>query len=110
MIVELIEVVLNSMLTLVSPEKAAEKVKDTNTSKFTKSMLITLFSLLYGAVLVGISFFLVLTPNALYKALATILIIFLIYCLAIFYYRILKRKWFIDYYITIKYTSSKDNY
>lgn len=92
MLLELIEVILDSMLTLVSPEKTAEKVKDINTSKDAKSMLIILFTLLYGAALVGISFSLVLIPDVLYKVFATILIIFLIYCLFVFYYRIFKYK------------------
>lgn len=37
--VELIEVVLDSMLTLVSPEKTTEKIKDINTSKPIKNLL-----------------------------------------------------------------------
>lgn len=92
MILELIEVILDSMLTLVSPEKTAEKIKDINTSKPAKRILIVLFTLIYGMALIGISFYLVLTPDIVYKALAALLIIFLLYCLFVFYYRIFKDK------------------
>ena len=91
-IVELIEVVLDSMLTLVSPEKTAEKIKDTNTSRATKNLLIVLFILIYGVALVGMVFSLILVPDVLYKVFAVILIIFLLYCIFIFYNRIFTCK------------------
>lgn len=92
MIIELIEVVFSSILNLISPEKTADKVKDINTSKSAKSMLIILFTLIYGATLIGIAFSIVHTTEILYRVFAMILIIFLLYCLFVFYYRIFKYK------------------
>ena len=90
-IVELIEVMLESMLILISPEKTAEKVIDINTRKPTKRMLIFLFTLIYVATLVGLVFSLVLISDILYKLFVVMLIIFLLYCLFTFYNRILKK-------------------
>ena len=92
MLVELIEVVLSSMLALISPEKAAEKIKDTNTSKSAKKMLIVLFTLTYCIALIGIFWSLVLVSDVIYKIFAALLIMFLLYCLFVFYYRIFKDK------------------
>lgn len=92
MIIELIEVVFSSILSLISPEKTADKVKDIDTSKSAKSMLIILFTLIYGATLIGIAFSIVHTTEVLYRVFAIILIIFLLYCLFVFYYRIFKYK------------------
>lgn len=87
-IVELIEVVLSGILSLISPEKTAEKVNDTNTSKSAKRVSIVLFTLIYVAALVGIIFSLVLISDVVYKIFASILIIFLLYCIFIFYKKI----------------------
>lgn len=67
MIIELIEVVFSSILSLISPEKTADKVKDIDTSKSAKSMLIILFTLIYGATLIGIAFSIVHTTEVLYR-------------------------------------------
>jgi hypothetical protein len=87
-IVELLEVIFDITLTLISPERTAEKVKDINISKITKNILITIFTLIYISILVGLIFSLFLIPDTLYRALAIALIIFLVYCLVIFYYKI----------------------
>lgn len=92
MIIELIEVVFSSILSLISPEKTADKVKDIDTSKSAKSMLIILFTLIYGATMIGIVFSIVHTTEVLYRVFAIILIIFLLYCLFVFYYRIFKYR------------------
>lgn len=91
-IVELIEVVLSGMLSLISPEKTADKVNDTNTSKSAKRISIVLFTLIYVAALVGIIFSLVLITDVIYKVFASMLIIFILYCISIFYKRILTSK------------------
>ena len=87
-IVELLEVIFDITLTLISPERTAEKVKDINISKITKNILITIFTLIYISILVGLIFSLFLISDTLYRALAIALIIFLVYCLFIFYYKI----------------------
>lgn len=50
-IVEWIEVVLSGMLSLISPEKTADKINDTNISKSAKRISIVLFTLMYVAAL-----------------------------------------------------------
>ena len=65
-IVELFTLILEAMLILISPEKTAEKVKDINTNRTTKVMLSIVFTLIYLAIM------------------------FLIYCIFIFYYRIFR--------------------
>lgn len=92
MFIELVEVVLEIMLTLISPEKTAEKVKDADTSKSAKKMLVVLFTSIYGISLIGILLSFILIQDIIYKAFAVLLIIFLIYCLYIFYNRIIKDK------------------
>lgn len=88
---ELIEVILDSMFALVSPEKTAKKFKELKSKNSTKgTLLIILFTLIYLATIVLIAFSFVLIPNALYKAFSIILIIFLIYCLFLFYYKFYK--------------------
>ena len=88
---ELIEVILESILALVSPEKTAEKVKKLNAKKSSKgTLLIILFTLIYVAAIVLIAFFLAVMPNVLFRAFAIILIIFLLYCLFIFYHKVYK--------------------
>lgn len=89
---ELLEFVFTGILTLILPERTAEKVKDINTSKSAKIMLIILFTLVYGATLVGIAYSVVLISDILYKVFGVILIIFLLYCICVFYYRIFKHK------------------
>lgn len=90
--VELLELIFSDILTLILPERTADKVKDENTSKSTKILLTILFTLIYGATLVSIAFSLVLIQDVLYKVFAVILIIYLLYCLYIFYYRVFKYK------------------
>lgn len=92
MFIDLVEVVLDIMLTLISPEKTAKKVKDADTSKSTKKMLVVLFTSIYGIALIGIFLSFILIQDVIYKVFAVLLIIFLIYCLFIFYNRILKDK------------------
>lgn len=89
---DLLEVVFSSILTLILPERTADKVKDENTRKSTKVLFTILFTLIYGATLTGIVFSLVLIPDVLWKIFAGVLIIFLLYCICLFYYRIFKHK------------------
>ncbi len=89
-IFEFIELVLD-MLNLVLPEKMAEKVNKGDTNSFIKCMVIILFTFIYGAFLLGLSFSLTLPVYTSYKIVAVILIIFLLYCLFKFYYLIFKR-------------------
>lgn len=89
-IIEFLTVILEIMITLISPEKTAGKVKDANTNRAIKAMLSILFTLTYIVILVGLAFSLTILSDILYKLFVVILIMFLIYCIFIFYYRIFK--------------------
>lgn len=88
-IYEFLEVILD-ILSLVSPEKMADKVNEINTSKSTRRIWTILFTLLYGIVILGLSFTLTLPLYISYKVVAVILIIFLLYSLFKFYFLIFK--------------------
>ena len=89
-IIELIEVIMEIILSGLSPEGVAEKVNNSDTSKRNKWILITLFTLIYGVALAVVAFSLVVIPDILYKVFAVILFIFLLFCLFKFYYKIFK--------------------
>lgn len=84
-IMELMSVVLESMLELLSPEKTASKIKDTDTSRSTKWRLIAIFILIYSAALAGILFSLFFISDLMYRVISSMLIMFLLYCIFIFY-------------------------
>ena len=89
-IIELIEVIMEIILSGLSPEGVAEKVNNSDTSKRNKCILITLFTLIYGVALAVVAFSLVAITDILYKVFAVILFIFLLFCLFKFYYKIFK--------------------
>ena len=89
---ELIIIVLESMSILISPEKTADKVNDVDTVKSRKRMLIVLFTLIYFIAVIGISFSLVFISDVIYRVVASILIVFLLYCIFIFYKKIFISK------------------
>lgn len=89
---ELIIVVLESMLELISPEKTADKVNDIDTVKSRKRMLIILFTLVYCMAIIGLSFSLVLISDIIYRVVASVLIMFLLYCIFTFYKKIFTSK------------------
>ena len=89
---ELIIIVLESMSILISPEKTADKVNDVDTVKSRKRMLIVLFTLIYFIVVIGLSFSLVLISDVIYRVVASILIVFLLYCIFIFYKKVFISK------------------
>ena len=89
---ELIIVVLESMLELISPERTAKKVNDVDTVKSRKRMLIVLFTLIYFIAVIGLSFSLVLISDVIYRVVASILIVFLLYCIFIFYKKVFISK------------------
>ena len=84
-ILELIVLFLEDMFELLSPEKTANKVKDTNTSKSTKWRLIFIFTLIYSMALIGSLFSLLFISDVMYRVFSSILITFLLYCMFIFY-------------------------
>lgn len=86
-VVELLEVILSTVLNLLSPEKSAEKINDVNTSKSARMVLIILFTIIYFSILIGVIISLFFISDILYKIFASMLIIFLLYCLFIFYKR-----------------------
>ena len=53
-VVELLEVILSTVLNLLSPEKAAEKINDEKTSKSAKIILMILFTIIYFSILIGV--------------------------------------------------------
>lgn len=87
-VVELLEVILSTILSLLSPEKTAEKVSNGNTSKSAKMISIILFTIIYFSTLIGVVVSLFFISDTLYKIFAILLIIFLLYCLFTFYRRI----------------------
>lgn len=87
-IAELIIIVLESMSILISPEKTADKVNDVDTAKSRKRMLMVLFTLIYLIVIIGLSFSLVLISDVIYRVVASILIVFLLYCIFTFYKKV----------------------
>ena len=87
-VVELLEVILSTILSLLSPEKTAEKVNDRNTAKSAKVISITLFTVIYLSTLIGVVVSLFFISDILYRIFALLLIMFLLYCLLIFYKRI----------------------
>lgn len=87
-VVELLEVIFSTILSLLSPEKTAEKVNDGNTTKSAKVISITLFTIIYLSTLIGVVVSLFFISDILYRIFALLLIIFLLYCLFIFYKRI----------------------
>jgi len=89
-IIELIEVIMEIILSGLSPEGVAEKVNNSDISKRNKWILITVFTLIYGVALAVVAFSLVAIHDILYKVFAVILFIFLLFCLFKFYYRIFK--------------------
>lgn len=91
-IAELIAIVLESMLMLISPEKTADKVKDISTGKSTKGVLVVVFTLIYVTALIGLLFSLVLISDVIYRVIVSILIIFLLYCIYIFYKKVFISK------------------
>lgn len=84
-IMELMSVVLESMLELLSPEKTASKIKDTDIKRSTKWRLIAIFILIYSAALAGILFSLFFISDLMYRVISSMLIMFLLYCIFIFY-------------------------
>lgn len=88
-IYEFLEVILD-ILSLVSPEKMADKINEINTSNSTRRIWTILFTLLYGIVILGLSFTLTLPLYISYKVVGVILIIFLLYSLFKFYSLIFK--------------------
>lgn len=91
-ILELIVLFLEDMFELLSPEKTANKVKDTNTSKSTKWRLIFIFTLIYSMALIGSLFSLLFISDVMYRVFSSILITFLLYCMFIFYKNISTSK------------------
>lgn len=89
---ELIIIVLESMSILISPEKTADKVNDVDTVKSRKRMLIVLFTLIYFIAVIGLSFSLVLISDVIYRVVASILIVLLLYCIFIFYKKVFISK------------------
>lgn len=89
---ELIIIVLESMSILISPEKTADKVNDVDTVKSRKRMLIVLFTIIYFIAVIGLSFSLVLISDVIYRVVASILIVFLLYCILIFYKKVFISK------------------
>ena len=89
---ELIIIVLESMSVLISPEKTADKVNDVDTVKSRKRMLIVLFTIIYFIAVIGLSFSLVLISDVIYRVVASILIVFLLYCILIFYKKVFISK------------------
>ncbi len=89
---ELIIVVLESMLELISPERTAKKVNDVDTVKSRKMMLIVLFTLIYFIAVIGLSFSLILISDVIYRVVSSILIVFLLYCIIIFYKKVFSFK------------------
>ena len=89
---ELIIIVLESMSILISPEKTADKVIDVDTVKSRKRMLIVLFTLIYFIAVIGLSFSLVLISDVIYRVVASILIVLLLYCIFIFYKKVFISK------------------
>lgn len=87
-IAELIIIVLESMSILISPEKTADKVNDVDTAKSRKRTLMVLFTLIYLIVIIGLSFSLVLISDVIYRVVASILIVFLLYCIFTFYKKV----------------------
>ena len=89
---ELIIIVLESMSILISPEKTADKVNNVDTVKSRKRMLIVLFTLIYFIAVIGLSFSLVLISDVIYRVVASILIVLLLYCIFIFYKKVFISK------------------
>lgn len=85
-------VVFESILELISPEKTANKVNDVDTVKSRKSMLIVLFTLIYVIASIGLLISITLTSDVIYKVVASMLIVFLLYCIFIFYKKIFSSK------------------
>ena len=91
-VVELLEVILSTVLNLLSPEKSAEKINDEKTSKSAKIVLIILFTIIYFSILIGVIVSLFFISDIPYMIFASLLIIFLLYCLFIFYKRASRSK------------------
>lgn len=88
-ILELLEIVLEVILTWLSPEGVAKKVNDENTTKLRKFIHIMLFSLVYVSVLIGLAFYFTIVSDVLIRIFVVSVSIFLLYCMFKFYYKII---------------------
>lgn len=88
-ILELLEIVLEVILTWLSPEGVAKKVNDENSTKLKKIIHIMLFSLVYASVLIGLAFYFTIVTDIFIKVFVALVSIFLLYCMFKFYYKII---------------------
>ncbi|NLY45564.1 MAG: hypothetical protein GX053_06195 [Tissierella sp.] len=88
-ILELLEIILEVILTWLSPEGVAKKVNDENSTKLKRFIHIMLFSLVYASVLIGLAIYFTIVSDIFIKVFIVLVSIFLLYCMFKFYYKII---------------------